>query len=120
MLEMDRSIEAIRAAAAERSFISYGAIASANGVPWSMSIRSQMRPHLEGVCDKMLDQAGAMISAIVVNQTNLGTGNLDPQALSGFADCARRLGFGIVDDREAFLREQQRLTFVWGARTATA
>ena len=120
MLDMDRSIEAIRAAAARNAFISYGQIAQASGIPWSLSVRSQMRPHLEAVCDKMLHQAGAMISAIVVNQANLGTGALDPQSLSGFADCARRLGFGIVDDREAFLREQQRLTFVWGARTATA
>lgn len=120
MLDMDRSIDAIRANAAEGRFISYGAIASASGIPWSMSVRSQMRPHLEAVCDKMLHQAGAMISAIVVNQTNLQSGNLDPQALSGFADCAKRLGFGIVDNREAFLHEQQRLTFVWGARAATA
>lgn len=120
MLDLDRSIEAIRAAAAERRFISYGGIASANSIPWSMSIRSQMRPHLEGVCSRMLTLAGAMISAIVVNQTNLRTGSLDPQSLAGFADCARRLGFGIVDDREAFLRGQQRLTFVWGARTARA
>ena len=120
MLDMDRSIDAIRMAAAERRYISYGAIANASSVPWSLSVRGQMRPHLEGVCDKMLHQAGAMISAIVVNQTNLRTGSLDPQSLSGFADCAKRLGFGVVDDREAFLREQQRLTFVWGARTATA
>ena len=120
MLDMDRSIDAIRAAAAETRFLSYGAVASASGIPWSMSIRSQMRPHLEGVCDKMLHQAGAMISAIVVNQTNLQTGSLDPQSLAGFADCARRLGFGIVDNREAFLREQQRLTFVWGAGTAVS
>ena len=120
MLDMGRSIEAIRAAAAEHRFISYGQIARASGVPWSMSVRSQMRPHLEGVCDSMLKEAGAMISAVVVNQDNLQTGALDPQSLSGFADCARRLGLGIVEDREAFLREQQRLTFGWGARTANA
>ncbi|SDC52472.1 hypothetical protein [Belnapia rosea] len=120
MLDMDRSVGAIRAAAAEQRFISYGQIARASDVPWSMSVRSQMRPHLEGVCGKMLQDAGAMVSAIVVNQDNLATGTLDPQSLAGFADCARRLGFGIVEDREAFLREQQRLTFEWGARTASA
>ncbi len=120
MLDMDRSIAAIRAAAAEHRFISYGQVARASDVPWSMGVRSQMRPHLEGVCGRMLTEAGAMISAIVVNQDNLQTGLLDPQSLSGFADCARRLGLGIVEDREAFLREQQRLTFGWGARTASA
>jgi hypothetical protein len=46
MLDMARSIEAIRAAAAERRFISYGQIARANDVPWSLSVRGQMRPHL--------------------------------------------------------------------------
>ncbi|WP_052214678.1 hypothetical protein [Belnapia sp. F-4-1] len=120
MLDMDRSIDAIRAAAAEQRFVSYGQIARASDVPWSMAVRSQMRPHLEGVCGRMLTEAGAMISAIVVNQDNLQTGALDPQSLSGFADCARRLGLGIVEDREAFLREQQRLTFGWGARTESA
>ncbi|MBL6077214.1 hypothetical protein JMJ56_04290 [Belnapia sp. T18] len=120
MLDLDRSIGAIRAAAVGRRFVSYGQIAHASDVPWSMSVRSQMRPHLEGVCGRMLIEAGAMISAIVVNQDNLQTGALDPQSLSGFADCARRLGLGIVEDREAFLREQQRLTFGWGARTASA
>ena len=117
MLDVDKSIEAIRSAAAERKFISYGSVARASDVLWSAKVRSLMRPHLEGVCEKMLGEAGAMISAIVVNKTNLVSGELDPQSLTGFIDCARRLGLGVVDDRDKFLREQQTLTFAWGERT---
>ena len=120
MLDVDNSIEAIRSAAAQRGFISYGAIAKASGIAWSAKVRSQMRPHLEGVCEKMLRDANAMVSAIVVNQDNLGSGELDPQSLTGFIDCARRLGFGIVEDRQSFLREQQQRTFAWGERTVRA
>ena len=118
MLDPEKSVAAIRSAAAEGTFISYGQIARASGTPWSMAVRNQMRPHLEGVCDRMLREAGAMISAIVVNAGNLETGKLDPESLSGFVDCARRLDFVDIEDREAFLREQQRLTFAWGKRTA--
>jgi hypothetical protein len=117
MLNIEDTIRVIREHASRRAFISYGAVAAASGQPWSAQIRSLMRPHLEGVCERMLSEAGAMVSAIVVNQNNLTTGDLEPESLAGFIDCARRLGIGVVDDRHAFLREQQRLTFEWGART---
>jgi hypothetical protein len=119
MLDIEKTTDAIRRHASRREFITYGQVAAESNLAWSAQVRSLMRPHLEAVCERMLTKAGAMISAIVVNQTNLRTGELEPGSLTGFVDCARRLGLGIADDRLAFLRQQQELTFRWAERTGS-
>ena len=116
----EASLRAIREAAAAGRFIAYKDVAKASGVEWSLGLRNDMRSHLEDVCERMLGEAGALVSAIVVNAGNVKTGEFSPDALGGFVDCARRLGVAVDRDRAEFLREQQRRTFAWGARTADA
>ena len=58
-----------------------------------------------------------MLSAVVVNKQNLGTGKMEPDTLKGFVAAARQLGHEVNDD-ETFLREQQELVFEW-AKTMT-
>jgi hypothetical protein len=47
-----------------------------------------------------------MLSAIVVNKPNVGTGTMEPETLKGFIAAARDLGYSVSDEEE-FLREQQ-------------
>jgi hypothetical protein len=53
-----------------------------------------------------------MLSAIVVNKPNIGSGAMEPETLKGFIGAARLLGY-VVADEEAFLREQQDEVFAW-------
>lgn len=120
MLDIEKSISAIRHKGAMGEFISYGAVAAASEVAWSATVRSLMPRHLEAVCARMLPEANALISAIVVNETNLRSGKLEDHAFVGFLACAARLGFAPIADREKFLREQQQLTIAWARKSVLA
>ncbi|NKE45902.1 hypothetical protein HB662_14010 [Roseomonas frigidaquae] len=111
--DVQRSIATIRTAAAQRRCLTYGEIAAANGFAWSLPVRSACAKHLEVVCAAALPQAHGMISAIVVNSENLKSQVLAQGALSGFIECARRLGLQPGEDHSAFLRQQQIATFDW-------
>lgn len=110
-LIFDITVHAIRAAAAERRFITYGEIASANGVPWSVA-RRPMNKHLEAVVDWAARNGLPLITAIVVDQPAVGTGAMRNSALSGFIRAARKFGHSVTDER-AFLRDQQQAVFDW-------
>lgn len=58
-----------------------------------------------------------MLSAIVVNKPNVGSGMMAPKTLMGFIGAARLLGHVIIDE-EAFLREQQARVFEWATLEA--
>jgi hypothetical protein len=111
--DVQRSVATIRAAAAQGRCLTYGEIAAANGFAWSLPVRSACARHLEMVCAAALPQAKGMISAIVVNGENLETRALAHGALSGFIECARRLGLHPGTDHTEFLRQQQIATFEW-------
>ena len=53
-----------------------------------------------------------MLSAVVVNKQNLGSGAMEPDTLKGFAGAARDLGYEF-DSAERFLRDQQQQVFDW-------
>lgn len=55
-----------------------------------------------------------MLSAIVVNKSNVRSGAMEPETLKGFVAAARDLGYPVTD-AEAFLREQQTRVFAWAA-----
>jgi ribosomal protein S25 len=114
-LVFDTTVAAIRAAAAERRFITYGEIASANGVSWSVA-RRPMNKHLEAVVEWAARNGLPLITAIVVDQPAVGTGAMSDSAMSGFMRAARKFGH-IVTDERAFLGDQQQAVFYW-ARTA--
>jgi hypothetical protein len=112
-LAMDITIAAIRKAAAKRDFLSYGAIAEANGAPWT-KVRRLMPKHLDAVLWKCHHFGWPLITAIVVNKQHLATGAMEPESLAGFCDGARRLGLAVTDER-AFLEIEQAKTFAWAA-----
>jgi hypothetical protein len=70
-----------------------------------------------GHLDRLLDICHArglpLLTAICVNQEGVSTGELEPEALKGFATGARRLRFVFHDDL-AFHHEQRAASWAWG------
>ena len=109
---------ALCAAASSRRFMSFGAVADANGVAWP-SVRRRIGEHLRQVCAEALAHGGPLISSIVVNREHVRTGEMEDETRAGFLAAARELGFSWADGR-AFLREQQDVTFRWAALVASS
>jgi hypothetical protein len=74
--------------------------------------------HLDGLLDICHAKGLPMLPAICVNKTNLETGELDPSALLGFAEGARRLGHSFFD-AHASHRARQEECWTWGRVTQT-
>ncbi|MBE7731456.1 hypothetical protein [Devosia faecipullorum] len=53
-----------------------------------------------------------LISAIVVNQKNVATGQMEPTTLRGFSEAARALDYPVEDEMD-FLRKEQERVFAW-------
>jgi hypothetical protein len=112
-LDLKKSIDYLHAAAGKRRFVSYGELATANGAVWD-KVRYPMNAHLWALVRRAHSLSWPMLSAMVVNKTNLGTGEMDPSTLAGFIKAAKDLGYE-VPDPVAFLKEQQQACFAWGA-----
>jgi hypothetical protein len=112
-LDFETTKTAIIEAARDRRFISYLDIANASGVPWNKIHRNVGR-HLDELLEWCHRSGFPLLTAIVVNKPNVGTGRLEESALRGFVEGARRVGYSVIDS-EAFLAEQQRRVFDWAA-----
>jgi hypothetical protein len=111
-LDVDRSVAYLRAAAAERRFVSYGELAEANGAIWD-KVRYPMNDHLWNLICHGRCRGWPMLSAMVVNKQHLATGDMEPETLVGFTKAAALLGYQVTDPG-SFLREQQAECFAWG------
>ncbi len=111
-LDMGRSLAAIRAAAAARHCLSYGAVAAASGQPWSAA-RRRMDPHLYALCRMATERGWPLLSAVVVDQPSLPHGAMRGRPLIGFARAAERCGRIVGPDAAAFLAEEQERVFAW-------
>jgi len=112
-LRLDTTISAIRVAAGDRRFISYGDVAEKNGVQWT-KVRRKMPKHLDAVLWRCHHKGWPLITSIVVNQQHLLSGEMESSSLAGFVAGARRLGIPVVDEH-AFMRDQQEKTFIWAS-----
>ena len=123
-LDLAKTVEFLRHAAAERRYVSYKDIAAASGVVWDNAVRLRMGAHLDEATRQVARDGGPLISAIVVNQPNLVTGKLEPVALRGFIKIVTELrGPDAVAERNpaasaAVLAEAQQEVFRWGAAAA--
>lgn len=116
-LDLERSLEHLQTCAVQGKFTSYGELAKASGVDWSHA-RHQMngpKGHLDTLLDVCRSRGLPLLTAICVNQENLEKGKLGIDALSGFADGARRLGMA-VGDAESFHAECVQECFDWGRK----
>ena len=118
-LEFRKSLEAIRAAAMAKSFITYGQVAAASGLAWSAA-RRPINKHLDELCAWAHAQGFPLVTAIVVESENTQTGQLGPTAMAGFLGAARRLGLLVGQDENAFLKQQQDSVFAWASKQVNA
>lgn len=112
-LSINKTYSAIRDAARDRRFITYGELAEASGVEWKKARRPL--PHQLGRLVEIAHGRGwPMLSAIVVNKGQVDTGNLEGESLSGFLAAAKLVGLE-VNDPQTFLKDQQQAVFEWAA-----
>jgi hypothetical protein len=109
-LSFEKSLAAIRDAASRGQFLSYKQLAEASGLKWSFAVRHAMPSHLWNLLEYSYRNGLPLLSAIVVNQKNVGTGDMEPETLRGFIAGARDLGIAVTDERQ-FLKEQQEEVF---------
>ena len=120
-LDLARTVDFLRHAAAERRYVSYKDIAAASGVVWDNAVRLRMTAHLDDATRQVARDGGPLISSIVVNQPNIATGKLEPVALRGFIKIVAELrGQDSIPDRNAaasaaLLAEAQQEVFRWAA-----
>jgi len=112
-LDTEKTYKAIRQAAKEGRFISYGEIADASGLPWAKARR--LVPTMLGQLATIAHERGwPLLSAIVVTKENLKSGAIEDAALDGFLGAARMVGL-VVDDPQAFVTDQQHKVFAWAS-----
>jgi len=83
------TLRAIVAAASARRCLSYGDVATANGLPWSQA-RRRMDPHLFALCRAATAAGRPLPSAIVVDALSRAHGRMTGRPLIGFVRCAER------------------------------
>jgi len=110
-LEFDKTLRAVLKAARAGNYLSYGQLAQESGVDWSKK-RYAMNGHLSDLLEYAHRKGWPLLSAIVVNQQKVKTGEMDAAGRKGFVAAATSLGY-VVDDDVAFMREQQQVVFDW-------
>ena len=110
-LDLQTTYRAILDAARQGKYVSYGALAEANGAEWA-KVRYKLNSQLGDIMELAAERGWPIPSAIVVDKANLETGTLSDSAVKGFVGAARDLGFD-VRDPQAFIAEQQRAMFAW-------
>lgn len=114
-LDFDKSLGLIRTAAADKRYLSYKQLADGSGVNWS-KVHYAMNDHLGQLIEYAHRRGWPLLSAIVVNQKNVETGEMESETLAGFVSAARALGYTINDER-AFLTDQQQRVFAWARQS---
>ena len=118
-LDRNRSIKVIWQAAVEGRYLQYKDISTANGAEWNKVWR-QVPGHLVDICKYSDAQGWPLLTAIVVNGTNLRSGALDVDARNGFIAAARMIGklvAGTDAEQNQFLRSEQARVFNWAKGT---
>lgn len=110
-LEFDKTLRAVLKAARADVYLSYAQLAEESGVDWTNK-RAAMMGHLNSLVEFSHRKGWPLLSAIVVNQQKVRTGDMDASALKGFVTAAADLGYVFADDA-AFMREQQQAVFDW-------
>jgi hypothetical protein len=114
-LDLERSLSALKQAAISGICITYGDLAKASGVEWSKARHQMNGKH--GHLDRLLELCHArqlpLLTAICVNQSGLRDGELEENALFGFAEGARRIGRTFADEL-AFHHACREECWSWG------
>jgi len=110
-LDFEKTLAAIRKAAAEGRYLTYQGVAEASSVDFN-KVHFGIGQHLARLCEYCHRHGWPLISAVVVNKAGAKSGALSAYSLGGFIEVARSLGYAVTD-QEAFLCDQQERTFAW-------
>ncbi|MBO9177010.1 hypothetical protein J5283_22885 [Rhizobium sp. 16-488-2a] len=114
-LDLEKSLVALKQAAIDGICITYGDLAKTSGVDWSKARHQMNGKH--GHLDRLLEICHArrlpLLTAICVNKGGLKDGELEENALAGFAEGARRIGRSIADEL-AFHHACREECWIWG------
>lgn len=118
-LSFEKSLARLKCAAIEQACISYGELARASDVEWSVARHQMNGPngHLDRLLDICHSEGLPLLTAICVNQANVETGELGEEALAGFAAGARRLGLAVSDPID-FHHSCREACWEWGRKQA--
>ncbi len=124
-LDLARTLGVITTAARERRYVSYKDVAAASGVAWSAKMKSIIGTHLDEVARSAFKSHDIVLPAIVVNVSNVATGELDPASLRGFVRMVSELRGQehVPEDAvagRALLKQEQAAVFAWGRRRNAA
>jgi hypothetical protein len=113
-LKLEVSLRHLIETAKAGRFTTYGDLAKASDVPWSVARHAMNGAH--GHLDRLHDLCHArgmpLLTALCVNQQGVTTGTLSADSLKGFVSSAKRLGHKVTD-AHAFLRDCQTKGFDW-------
>ncbi|WSH64900.1 hypothetical protein U8Q05_25775 [Rhizobium ruizarguesonis] len=113
-LDFEKSKALILRAAREKHFLSYKQLADESGADWG-KVHYAIGGHLWDLVKYAQGKGWPMLSAVVVNQRNLSTGEMDADTLKGFIEAAKALGRSITIAHKEFLEEEQQRVFEWAA-----
>jgi hypothetical protein len=113
-LDFEKSKALILKAAIEKRFLSYKQLADESGADWG-KVHYAIGGHLWDLIKYADGRGWPMLSAVVVNQRNLLTGEMDADTLKGFIEAAKMLGRPINIAHKQFLKEEQERVFAWAA-----
>ncbi len=119
-LDFEKTLEAIRQSARDGVCLSYDDVATRTGGTVS-KLHNQLSAHLLRLVEYAHAKGWPMITSVVVNKKNLESGEMDSGALEPFMRAAVALGHEVDSDpdaQQAFVREQQQLTFQWARNEA--
>lgn len=119
-LSLEKSMAVLKAVAAQGICTTYGDLAKASGVPWTVA-RHRMngnKGHLERLLDVCHLEGIPLLTALCVNAEQVAKGELDEKSLRGFCEGARRLGYTFGDER-GFHHKQRAASWEWGKQQPT-
>jgi len=93
-------------------FLSYRDVAIASGLEWRNVFR-QINLHLDAVCVYSHGKGWPLLTAIVVNHQNLGSGEMTVANRKGFLDAVKGAGRDVDIEDVAFVKREQQRVFDW-------
>lgn len=110
--DLEKTIAAIIVKARVSQFIGYKEIAEASVLEWTRCHWS-VGPHLVTVCNYAHEKGWPLITAVVVNQDKVLTGEMKPENIAGFIEAARLAGRNVDLDEVSFIKREQQRVFHW-------
>jgi hypothetical protein len=109
-LDLEKSLACVIAAAAQRHFVSYKELAEASGLSWAKAHRV-INGHLGKLCEYSYRKEGLLLSAVVVNSSNVKSGDMEAATLTGFTNKAKDFVDVMQGTEKEFLRAEQQKVF---------